>query len=182
MAISYRFLEMVSGHYQEIKQSFILNINKLKLDFNEDVFHDTIMKCAEIYKDDANDYTKVKAYLWVSYKTNLINKLERTKRMDYFEELGDVDIIYEEYVPEMDEMMDIVQHELYQEFDRETVDIWFKHIIEKKEYKELEEESGIHNIHYRFKKIRNFIRHELPLKNHRFKEIMDVFDMKFSKK
>lgn len=180
MAINYRFLEMVSGHYQEIKQSFILNINKLKLDFNEDVFHDTIMKCAETYKDDANDYMKVKAYLWVSYKTNLINKLERTKRMDYFEELGDVDITHEEYVPEMDEMMDIVRYELYQEFDADIVNLWFKHIVENKEYKELEKESGIHNIHYRFKRIRKFIRYEMPLKNKRFKEIMDIFDMKFS--
>ena len=125
-----------------------MNTNKLKIDFDEDVFHDTIIKCGEIYKDDTNDYKKVKAYLWVSYKTNVLNKLERTKRMECFEELKDFDIIDEEYIPEMDEMMDIVRYELYQEFDAEIVNLWFKHIVENKEYKELEEESGIHNIHY----------------------------------
>jgi hypothetical protein len=180
MATNYGFLEMVSGHYKEIKQCFILNTNKLKIEFDEDVFHDTIIKCGEIYKDDTNDYKKVKAYLWVSYKTNVLNKLERTKRMECFEELTDFDIIDEEYIPEMDEMMDIVRYELYQEFDAEIVNLWFKHIVENKEYKELEEESGIHNIHYQFKRIRKFIRYEMPLKNKRFKEIMDIFDMKFS--
>lgn len=180
MATNYGFLEIVSGHYKEIKQCFILNTNKLKIEFDEDVFHDTIIKCGEIYKDDTNDYKKVKAYLWVSYKTNVLNKLKRTKRMECFEELTDFDNIDEEYIPEMDEMMDIVRYELYQEFDADIVDLWFKHIVENKEYKELEEECGIHNIHYQFKRIRKFIRYEMPLKNKRFKEIMDIFDMKFS--
>lgn len=180
MAANYEFLRMVNEHYKEIKNMFILNVNKLKMSFDEDIFHDTIIKCGEVYKDDTNDYKKIKAYLWVSYKTNLINKLERTKRMESFEELTDFDIIDEDYIPEMDEMMDIVRYELYQEFNADIVNIWFKHIIENKEYDELEEESEIHNIHYQFKKIRKFIRYELPKKNKRFKEIMDVFDMKFS--
>ena len=179
MATNYEFLRMVNEHYKEIKNCFILNVSKMKMIFDEDVFHDTIIKCGEIYKDDANDYKKIKAYLWVSYKTNLINKLERTKKMESFEELVDFDIIDEEYIPEMDEMMDIVQYELYQEFDADIVNIWFKHIMENKEYDELEEESGINNIHYQFKKIRKYIRYELPKKNKRFKEIMDVLDMKF---
>jgi hypothetical protein len=96
MATNYGFLEMVSGHYKEIKQCFILNTNKLKIEFDEDVFHDTIIKCGEIYKDDTNDYKKEKAYLWVSYKSNVLNKLERNKRMECFEELTDLDIIDEE--------------------------------------------------------------------------------------
>lgn len=179
MATNQEFLRVVNEHYKEIKKSFILNVSKLKMSFDEDIFHDTIIKCGEVYKDDTKDYKKVKAYLWVSYKTNLINKLERTKRMESFEELTNFDIIDEEYIPEMDEMMDIVQYELYQEFEADVVNIWFKHILENKDYNELEAESGIHNIHYQFKKIRKYIRYELPKKNRRFKEIMNILDMKF---
>ena len=178
MATNYDFLEMVGRNYEDIKKLFEINSKSQKMDFNEDIFHDSIMKSAEQYKDDANDYKKVKAYLWVAYRTNMINIIERTKPMECFEDLIDFDIVDEEYVPEMDDLYDIVRMELYEEFDCDIVNLWFEHVCNNKKYEELEAISGIHNIHYQFKKIRNFIRNEIPLKNERFNEILNILDRK----
>jgi hypothetical protein len=40
------------------------------------------------------------------------------------------------------------------------------------DYEDIEKESGITNVHYQFKRIRKYIREEIPEKNPRFKELM----------
>jgi hypothetical protein len=174
MATNYEFLTIVGKHYKSIKLCFQTNVNSLKLLFDEDIFHDTIMKCAEAYKDSDTDIKKIKAYLWISYKTNLINKLERYKPMESLEELKDFDIIDIEYLPEMDELLDVVQFELYNKFDSDIVNAWFEHVVNNKTYEDIEKTFNIHNLHYQFKKIRNYIRTELPLKNKRFKDLLNI--------
>ena len=48
----------------------------------------------------------------------------------------------------------------------------------EKEYEEIEEEYGIKNVHYQFKKIRKFIRTELPKRNAKFVELVRNIDRK----
>lgn len=178
MATNYEFLRVVGEHYNEIINCFKINAQALKTNFYEDTFHDTIIKCSETYKDDTNDYKKVKAYLWVAYKTNVLNKMQRTKHMECFEELQDFDIIDEEYIPEMDELYEIVKQELYDEFGTDIVDLWFEHVCDDKTYEEIEEKSGITNIHYQFKKIRIFIRNVMAKKSTHFKELLIAIERK----
>ena len=178
MATNYAFMERVAEHYNEIKKSFIVNAQALKMEFDEDIFHDTLLKCSVTYKDDIDDFKKIKAYLWVSYKINVLNKLQRTKHMENIDELIDFDIIDEEYVPEIDEMFDMVREELTLEFGEYITNIWFEHIVLEKEYEEIEEEYGIKNVHYQFKKIRKFIRTELPKRNAKFVELVRNIDRK----
>lgn len=178
MATNEVFMERVAEHYYEIKKSFMINAQAMKMEFNEDIFHDTLLKCSVTYKDDVDDYKKIKAYLWVSYKINVLNKLQRTKHMEDIDSLVDFDIIDEEYIPEIDEMFEIVRTALTEEFGEYITNIWFEHIVMEKEYEDIEEEYGIKNVHYQFKKIRKFIRTELPKRNRKFAEIVRNLDRK----
>lgn len=171
-------MEMVADNYSEIKKSFTINTQALKMEFNEDIFHDTLLRCSVTYRDDVNDFKKIKAYLWVSYKINVLNKMQRTKRMENIDELEGFDIIDEVYNPEIDELFEIVRTELYDKFGEFITDIWFEHVILEKEYEEIEEEYDIKNVHYQFKKIRKYIRTEIPKKNKKFNEIVRNLERK----
>lgn len=171
MAPSTVFLSQVSSQYDEIKKSFEVNIKKLKMKFDEDIFQDTLIKCSEVYKDDVNDINKIKAYFWTAFKQNTLNYNQRRKRVEDIDATP-VDIIDNEYNPEIDEFVEIVRDELYEEFGKDVADLWLRHAAQDIEYTDLEKESGINNIHYLFKKIRKYIREEIPKRNPRFKEIM----------
>lgn len=151
-----------------------MNISKLKMNFDEDIFHNTLIKCSETYKDDVSDIKKIKAYFWTAFKQNTLNHVERTKHTEDIDSCKGLDIIDEEYMEEIDEFVEIAKDALYGEFGKEITDLWLRHVIQDEEYEILERESGINNIHYQFKKIRKYIREELPKKNQRFKEIMGI--------
>lgn len=173
MLPNYEYLNQISLHYEEIKKSFQVNMSKLKMKFDEDIFQDTLIKCSETYKDDVSDIKKIKAYFWTAFKTNTINCNQRRKRVEDIDATP-VDIIDEEYIEEIDEFVEITKNALYGEFGEEITNLWLRHIIKDEEYDDLEKESGINNIHYQFKKIRKFIREELPKRDRRFKEIMGI--------
>jgi hypothetical protein len=173
MLPNYEYLNQISLHYEEIKKSFQVNMSKLKMKFDEDIFQDTLIKCSETYKDDVSDIKKIKAYFWTAFKTNTINCNQRRKRVEDIDATP-VDIIDEEYMEEIDEFVEIAKNALYGEFGEEITNLWLRHIIKDEEYDDLEKESGINNIHYQFKKIRKFIREELPKRDRRFKEIMGI--------
>lgn len=173
MLPNYEYLNQISLRYDEIKKSFQMNISKLKMNFDEDIFQDTLIKCSETYKDDVSDIKKIKAYFWTAFKTNTINCNQRRKRVEDIDATP-VDIIDEEYMEEIDEFVEIAKNALYAEFGEEITDLWLRHVTKDEEYEDLARESGINNIHYQFKKIRKYIREELPKKNQRFKEIMGI--------
>ena len=174
MAFNYEFMRVISSQYDAIKKSFQLNMSNLKTNFSEDEFQDTFLKCCETYKDDNTDIKKMKAYFWTAFKTNTLNKKERSKHFEDIDSLVDFDIIDDEYVGEIDEFVEIAKKELYSEFGKEISDLWLKHVEKDIPYDEIEKESCIQNIHYQFKKIRKYIREELSKKNIRFKELLGV--------
>ena len=174
MAFNYEFMEAISSQYDAIKKSFQMNMSKLKTEFSEDEFQDKLLKCCETYKDDNTDLKKMKAYFWTAFKTNTLNKKQRSKHFEDFDSLKDFDIIDDEYIVEIDEFVDIVKEELYLEFGKEITDLWLEHVEKNMHYEEIEEHSHVMNIHYQFKKIRKYIREELPKKNIRVRELLGV--------
>lgn len=165
------FLQKLGEKYEEIKKLFIVNMKKEKMEFDEDLFQETLIKCSETYKDDVNDMKKIKAYFWVAFRTNTIKKLSRQKHFEDIDEI-DFDIIDEEYNPDVDEFVDIAKQELYDKFGEGLTNLWLRHVCESLDYEDIEKESGITNVHYQFKRIRKYIREEIPEKNPRFKELM----------
>lgn len=144
------------------------------LPFNEDVFHDTLMKCDATYKDDVNDIIKVRAYFWTAFKMNTIKHYSRLKPTVDITECYALGLADEEYESDIDEFVDIVKESLYEEFGQELSDIWLRHVEKGDTYDELKDDCPVKNIHYQFKKIRKFIREELPKKNPRFREMLNT--------
>lgn len=171
------FLDMVSKNYDSIRKMLIINSLKLKVSFDEDLFHDTLLKCSRSYKDDINNINKIKNYIWVAFRKNTSKALVRKKVLENIDDLQDFDIIDEDYIVEMDELYDIIKEELIAEFGEEITDLWFRHVGLEETYDVLEAESGIKNIHYQFKKIRKYIREEILTKNIRVSEIVDVLGL-----
>lgn len=169
-----RFVDIVAVNYDAIVKSFRIAMAKADLPFDEDVFQDTLIKCNATYKDDTTDLEKVKAYLWMAFRTNTIKMLSRQKHMEELSSVPYLDIESEEYMVEMDEFVVMVKDELYDKFGPELSDIWLRHAAMGDTYDELKNDSPVENIHYQFKKIRKYIREELPKKNPRFRELMET--------
>lgn len=46
------FLNVIGDNYDEIRNRFLINCAKRKDKFNEDIFHDTIIKCSRLANHD----------------------------------------------------------------------------------------------------------------------------------
>lgn len=68
-----KWMEVISVKYNEIKEGFSMECRKTMTDFNEDIFHDTILNCYKsIQTRGLTDLTEqgMKNYLFKSFKMN----------------------------------------------------------------------------------------------------------------
>lgn len=68
-----KWMEVISIKYNEIKEGFIMECRKTMTDFNEDIFHSTILNCYNTIKlKGLTDLTEqgMKNYLFRSFKMN----------------------------------------------------------------------------------------------------------------
>lgn len=68
-----KWMEVISVRYQEIKEGFIMECRKTMTDFDEDIFHSTILNCYNTIKlKGLTDLTEqgMKNYLFRSFKMN----------------------------------------------------------------------------------------------------------------
>lgn len=64
------FLNVIGDNYEEIRNRFLINCAKRKDKFNEDIFHDTIIKCSRLANHDM-DLEEVCKYLYGAYRMNI---------------------------------------------------------------------------------------------------------------
>ena len=81
-------------------------------------------KLNAFYTDRSRVREAVAIAMWDELAQNTESPYDTGTKMEYMEL-----IIDEEYIPEMDEMMDIVQYELYQEFEADVVKLKFTYKI-----------------------------------------------------
>lgn len=170
----YNFLLTIGRDLNRIKNIFRKGLEKYNVAFDEDIFSDTMLKCAEKLNEKAieDDTTSLK-YFWTSFKNNSLKICEREKSK--FENIDDTNvacIIDETYDDRMDITYDIIVNSVSEQFGKELCDLWMQHIINDKTYEELGKITEIDNLHYRFRKIRNYVRSELIIANNEFKEII----------
>jgi hypothetical protein len=168
------FLDMVGNNLTKIKNCFKKGLSKIDVNFDEDVFFDTMLKCYDKFNGlSMNDETAMH-YFWVSFKNNSIKKDNEINR---YNELSDdynniPDITYNEHI---DIIYDVIYDEISNIYGAEICDLWFMHILCGKTYEELEKISNIDNLHYIFRKIREHIRTKLPKTNQLFNEIIQDY-------
>ena len=87
------YLGYIANHYNEIKHCVDLeSIKTFGHESNEDIFHDTILKCMSCSGKLLSE-SQIKNYIFISYKTNFKRELDyaRNKNRDEDVELQDLD-------------------------------------------------------------------------------------------
>ena len=146
------FSSYISKEYKTLKKCFRSQCKKSGLEFDEDIFHDTIIHCF----DKPNiDISNIKNYLFCAFKQNLL----RDKQ--YFCNSMHVDT--EEYVvtdipfdctESLVEYNDIIQI-LEKKFGKELINIYKEH-LDGYSIRELEEQYNIQNLNYKLKQIKQY--------------------------
>lgn len=143
----------------------IKNYDKLKLElikyckhngiiFDEDVFHDTLIKCL----DKVSDMSNFNNYLFVSFRNNMAReKLYHRNLMhselpdNYEQSINDTEVLVE---------YNDLQRLLKQQFGEVLTEIFNKH-LEGYSIKELEEMYNTTQLTYKLKKIKDFCKKHL---------------------
>lgn len=127
--------------------------------FNEDIFHDTLLKCIEKFenKDMENDSEFV-SYLRSAFKTNIM------REKLYFRNLQSADVplenIYKPTTPHYNIDMVLVLNKVEIEFGKLQCE-QFQEWVEGASIKELNEKYNISNMRYVIDKIRKYVKKEL---------------------
>ena len=96
------FMDIVASRYKDIKSLFKTRLYNMGLQFDEDLFNDTFIKCVNKFGNDEITYDVTVKYYWTAYLNTIrseLNKEEYTEPLD--EELHDcLDDTFNEYIDE----------------------------------------------------------------------------------
>lgn len=139
------FLNYVGANYDSIVANCKRNLRRCGIEFDYDLFADTILKCNDKLKEHRQD--EYERYLFVALKNNSLRVMENNVvSLD-----EDAEIETEEY----DDLFDKVENCIKDEFGEEWYGRFLEHANGKK-YEDFDKELG--NVRYQFRKIREFVR------------------------
>lgn len=156
-----KIFTLVESKYDKIKQQFTIAVKKsLKKDFNEDVFHDTILKCSEKeWSEDVTDEDLLN-YLFMAYRTNLIREGQYacnkyTVITDDFPDipLNDIEDNYDYY-----DLIDKIKSYITKQYNAKTFEECYDRVVYGKSIKKLEKEYQDTNLRYKLDKIKKEVK------------------------
>jgi hypothetical protein len=159
-------------------KSFKANIKKLahknKINFNEDVFMDTLIKCSNTFPNESATNKDVDNYFWIAFKQNSFSNFSRNKFSNTikFDDFGD-NILNDEYNFDIDEIVDLIKNEVKDKFGDEIYNSWILHVCNGYTYSELEKYGyeGL-NLHNEFRQIKRYICQKFVNKNKKLKMLL----------
>ena len=149
------YLGWIAKIYNELKEGLNRESRKCwsKL-LDEDIFHDTIIKCIDTCKENELTPEQLKNYIFISYKRNYIREQEyvRNKNRSDLPEgydisvLDDINIDYE-----------FVKKKVIEVFGE---DEWrlFEDYIYGSKVSDIERDNSEKGFYYRFNKIKNYVK------------------------
>ena len=75
------FMDIIGVHYTEIKSLFKSRLYNLNMSFNEDLFNDAFIKCAQKFGNTEITLELTTKYFWTAY-LNTIKSSTKQKRLD----------------------------------------------------------------------------------------------------
>ena len=142
----------ISKEYNGLKKSFISQCKKYGYEFDEDVFHDTIIHC---FNKPEVDLTNIKNYLFCAFKQNLLRQKQyhcnsmHTDCEDYV--ITDTPYDCTESLVEYNDVMNLLENK----FGKELVNI-YKEYLNGFSIRELEETYQITGLNYKLKQIKQY--------------------------
>lgn len=148
------FLTYVANNFKTIKNKFELQIKRVGLSFDEDIFSDTILKCNEKLKESNINDKEMLYYFWMAFKNNTLREIGyiRNNTTDQIPE----DII-DEYDDEKIDLFDVVTKLIIEEFGEEIYQLFSLH-ANGMTYEELYKITKKENLKYIFRKVREYVR------------------------
>ena len=148
------FLTYVANNFKTIKNKFELQIKRVGLSFDEDIFSDTILKCNEKLKESNINDKEMLYYFWMAFKNNTLREIGyiRNNTTDQIPE----DII-DEYDDEKIDLFDVVTKLIIDEFGEEIYQLFSLH-ANGMTYEELYKITKKENLKYIFRKVREYVR------------------------
>lgn len=153
------FLRSIEPRFKSFKDKIKRLSKSNNINFNEDVFMDTIIKCTETFPTINATDLDVDNYFWVAFKQNSFSTITRNKFRNSLtiEEYGD-NIIDEEYNEDIDIIVDSIKYSIEEEFGEEIYTAWKLHVCDNYTYSELKDCGYGHlNLHNEFKKVKRFV-------------------------
>ena len=149
-----KFLTYVANNFKTIKNKFELQIKRVGLSFDEDIFSDTILKCNEKLKESNINDKEMLYYFWMAFKNNTLREIGyiRKNTTDQIPE----DII-DEYDDEKIDLFDVVTKLIIDEFGEEIYQLFSLH-ANGMTYEELYKITKKENLKYIFRKVREYVR------------------------
>ena len=149
-----KFLTYVANNFKTIKNKFELQIKRVGLSFDEDIFSDTILKCNEKLKESNINDKEMLYYFWMAFKNNTLREIGyiRNNTTDQIPE----DII-DEYDDEKIDLFDVVTKLIIYEFGEEIYQLFSLH-ANGMTYEELYKITKKENLKYIFRKVREYVR------------------------
>lgn len=149
------FLSYIGDHYEEIKQS----LQKYK-DFNEDVFHNTIISCQKATSErpmsfkTSNDIVR---YFISSYRMNLLreHKYYHNQYVDVPGEVPDTAAAISEAEHKTD--LNIILEDVKKHFPNDIFQAYYKYVTNDISISELQKQLGIKNLKAKIKAIKDYI-------------------------
>lgn len=151
--------EYINNQYENIKKMLKKEYRKIESsEFDEDIFHETLIKCIDIFKNkETFDDNEFKAYLTASFKTNVIRDKQyhvNSMKSDVNIENIDNNAIYKDNIDFSLVIEDIKITFGYENYEK------FMDWLENKSIQEINETYNCKNSRYIIDKIRNYIKNE----------------------
>lgn len=170
-----KFFQSVSGDgFKSFKEKIMKLAAKNNVEFDEDVFMDTVVRCMATFSTENATNVDVEHYFWKAFKQNSFSHFSRNKFRNAanFESVKDI-VIDVDYNADIDEIVDLLKTEVEKKFGKQICEAWILHICYNYTYAELEKKGyGDLNLHNEFKQIKRFIRNKLVKDNKKIKNLL----------
>lgn len=161
-------LLFIGNNYELIKKTLKKELRKNRnLEFDEDVFHDTLLKCIEKYDElkFQNDDEFI-AYIIVSFKTNLKrDKLYAVNAKRYDGEIEDFDSTFEYDEPKLNMDTNILIEKINKVFGEDTKNKMVDWLINQLTIKEINKKYNCNNARYTIDKVKEYIKQNYSRKD-----------------
>ena len=126
-----RFFDNVGPRFDSFKKIIMRCSNINKIPFNEDIFMDTILSCAEVCPEDCATNEDIDNYFWISYKQNVYNS-RRKSIGDTKVDMGTAEdeLIWSTYNEDIDCLYEAIQDHLEDKFGYDIAAAWLLHMTE----------------------------------------------------
>lgn len=153
------FFVNIEPRFDSFKEKMHKMASKNHLEFNDDVFMDTIIRCMSTFTNENPRDVDVDKYFWVSYKQNLLNHIKRNKFRNKTDITSANDLLDDDiYNNDIDVLAGMTEQAIKDEFGDRVFEAWRLHVCEDLTYKEIAR-LGYDDIncHNEFREIKRFI-------------------------